>query len=278
MFAKLRNLFNKDGKGDDREFQGRVCAVFSDLFPDIIAVASDDPFMIDVGEIKIGLSNVRSRFNMSSRSDDDLRIIVGEHVRLLLETQKHIDAESPSWAATGPVLMPQLVNAERFGGMPILSIPFCGEVRIAFVLDSENAMRYVSDDMFESWEVNIKQVLDLAITNLEVRSNDISATTVPGNLFAVRSMDSFDAVRILSPMIRQAIIEAVGCPFYFGVPNRDFLVCWPKNAEMTEIWRTQVKVDSEEQPYPISKNIFESDEHGQIAEATDVKRSSGIES
>jgi uncharacterized protein YtpQ (UPF0354 family) len=150
--------------------------------------------------------------------------------------------------------------------VPVLSIPFCGEVRIAFVLDSERTFRYVTEDMFETWNVNIKEVTDLAIANLEQRSDDLAAASVQGSLLAIKTNDSFDAARILSPAIRKLIVESVGSPFCFGVPNRDFLVCWPKTDEMIAIWGIQVKTDFEEQPYAISGCIFECDEQGEISE------------
>jgi uncharacterized protein YtpQ (UPF0354 family) len=268
MFSKLRNFFSKNGTDSDREFQDRVCSILAESFPETKPVASDDPLIVEVGKLKIGLSNIRANFNASNRSDEDLRNIVEAYVAALVETEGQLEAETPSWDAAAPILMPQLVNPDRFGDISVLSIPFCADVRIAFVLDSERTFRYVADEMFEAWDVNIKEVLDRAVANLELRSADLAATVVPENLFAVRTMDSFDAARVLSPKIREVIAETVGSPFCFGVPNRDFLVCWPKNAEMSAVWGTQVKIDSQEQPYPISGNIFECDEHGEIAVIT----------
>lgn len=266
MLSKLRNLLGSKANDDESDFQRRVCAVLSTEFLGANAFASDDRSMIKVGETQISLENIRSKFNLSGRTDDDLREIVREHYLALLHTKKHLEAGSPDWETAAAILMPRIVSDGQFGKTPILTIPFCGNARIAFVLDSEKVLQYVSDELFESWERNIKEVLDGAIANLEYRSSDLAATAVPGNLFAIRTMDSFDAARILSPTIRQAIVETVGSPFCFGIPNRDFLVCWPKDAEMSEVLGNQVKIDFEEQPYPISRRVFECDEQGEINE------------
>ncbi len=268
MLKRISSLFSKNAAEKDRDFQRRVCLAISELSPVIVPIAATDPLLIEVGDVKIGLLNLRSKFNASSQTDDDLREIVAEHLAVLLETQQGMESENPSWNDAAPIIMPQLVTEERFSGMPILTFPFCSEVKIAFVLDSDRTMRYVTEEMFATWEINIKQALDRAVDNLETRSNDLSATSVPDTLIAVRSMDSFDAARILSPAVREVIVNTVGSPFLFGVPNRDFLICWSKNSEAatSELWGTQIRIDHEEQPYPISAKIFECGDDGRAVE------------
>jgi hypothetical protein len=72
-------------------------------------------------------------------------------------------------------------------------------------------------------------------------------------------MDGFDAVRIIVPEFQQLIAEHIGTPFYVGVPNRDFLICWSKSDDkefQNQMW-SQVSTDFTERPYPLSGRAFE---------------------
>ncbi|HLA94243.1 MAG TPA: hypothetical protein VK612_00880, partial [Pyrinomonadaceae bacterium] len=78
-----------------------------------------------------------------------------------------------------------------------------------------------------------------------------------------------DAVRIVDEGLQQLISEQIGSPFYAGVPNRDFLICWSKNndKEFQNQMRSQISSDFDERPYPLSRNAFEVNAGGKITPA-----------
>ena len=86
-------------------------------------------------------------------------------------------------------------------------------------------------------------------------------------------MDGFDAVRIVVSGVRDSIAEHLGSSFYFGVPNRDFLICWSKNgnAEFQDQMRGQISSDFDERPYPLSRKAFQVTLGGDIELVSDDK-------
>jgi hypothetical protein len=78
----------------------------------------------------------------------------------------------------------------------------------------------------------------------------------------VQERDGYAAVRIVLPSLRRRIAAKLGSPFYMGVPNRGFLVCWSRDFGKADDFREQVANDFEGRPHPLSPVVFLVDEHG----------------
>jgi hypothetical protein len=81
---------------------------------------------------------------------------------------------------------------------------------------------------------------------------------LPVGLVVVNTSDSFDAARILLPDLRGFFAAQIGSPFFVGIPNRDFLICYSAQTDEKTLKniRNQIATDYDERPYPLSKNIF----------------------
>jgi uncharacterized protein YtpQ (UPF0354 family) len=136
------------------------------------------------------------------------------------------------------------------------------------VLDDERSYRYVRAEELEKWGVSKSELYEVAAGNLAEKSSGMAITLIPPprGFLAVATGDGFDAVRIILPSFQELVKEHIGTPFRFGVPNRDFLICW--NAEEPEDFQTAVREnianDSKSRPYPLSSTAFEIDENGEI--------------
>jgi hypothetical protein len=86
------------------------------------------------------------------------------------------------------------------------------------------------------------------------------------SFFVVGTQDGFDAARIAVPKIRMAFGGKLGFPFYFGIPNRDFLICWSATdgTGVLQFAREKLRHDFQQQPYPISPSIFQVAADGKI--------------
>jgi len=62
------------------------------------------------------------------------------------------------------------------------------------------------------------------------------------------------------------LTEFLRGPFLFGVPNRDFLICWSKNNDTAfqDRMGDQIAQDYDERSYPLSRFVFEVSGSGEI--------------
>ena len=270
MISRFINIFKKTDGDEQRAFQGRVLKILREIQPDKNFSPSEDPLTLNLGDKVLGLTNLRSNFLLSSKTESDLRTFVTEYILNVLPGLDVTERTELGWVQESLNLMPQLMPVDFLEKLDLVSFPFAGQVVIGFVIDAEKTYSYVSKDDIKRWDVDETKIFDLALENLNERTNGIEASGAPGpnSLLVINSMDSFDAVRIISPDLQNHFGEVIGRPFYFGVPNRDFLICWTKNtdAEFQNRMRAQIAIDFEERPYPLSPSVFEVSENGDITQ------------
>lgn len=267
MISRFTNLFKQTDPDEQRAFQTRILKLLEDLYPTQTFVRADDPLTIKSGENTFGLTNLRSKV-LETHTDAELREIIAEHFDRGFAGIAAVDREDLSWEQAKSRLMPQLMPAEFTSKVPLVSSDFGDGVNLGFVLDTEETYSYISEKDLERWSVAESDVRDAAIENLKERTRGLEMMVIPGdNAFAmVKTMDGFDAVRIILPGLHTFFAESIGMPFYFGIPNRDFLICWSKKGdkEFQSQMRSQISADFDQQPYPLSRRAFEVIEEGDI--------------
>lgn len=260
MISRFINRFKRNDLDEQRAFQIKVHNVLLDLYPEKTFTITQDPLTIGTEHSTIGLTNLRSNFLLSSQSDTDLREIVAEHCSRAFAGTQHILEHEQGWESVKTKLMPQLMPAEYLEKMPLVSFPFGDNVVLSFVIDAQDAYSYVRTDELEKWNVSKDELRELAFTNLTEKSRGIEMNVIegPNGMFIINTLDGFDAVRVLDHGLQKLIAEHIGSPFYFGVPNRDFLICWSKNedTEFQNTMRLQISNDFDERPWPLSRNVF----------------------
>lgn len=270
MISRFVNLFKKSDLDEQRAFQHRVVKILMEVYPEKEFSLNDDPLALDHKGQTLGLTNIKAHFLLSTRTDQDLRAIVSEHFANVFDVAGLEDMATTTWEVANAQLMPQLMPSEYLEKLDLVSRSFGGGIVLGFVLDSEKTYSYVTKENAARWGVGDDIVYETALQNLSDRSHGIEATGVPGpnGLVVVNSMDGFDATRISLVEMRDYFATIIGFPFYFGVPNRDFLICWTKNEDpdFQNSMKIQVASDYEERPYPLSPIIFEAEESGKINE------------
>ena len=268
MIDRLINSFKRTDGDEQRAFQAKVVAILRDLHPESAFTSNEDALMIDCDESQLGLTNLKANFLQTTQTDQDLRELIADTLSVAIIAVKDVD-KSHDWNAAKGRLMPQLMPAAYLERMPLVSRPFGDIVVVGYVLDSEKAYSYVGSNELAEWNVEADEVHEIAIENLDQRSKGLEATFTPGDngLIAVAGMDGFDATRILLTGLREKFAESLSVEeFFFGIPNRDFLICWsPKgDAEFQSQMRGQIESDSESQPYPLSSKTFIARSNGEI--------------
>lgn len=269
MSSHFVNLFKKSDPDEQRAFQRRVHSVLSKIYPENIFSLTEDPLTLENDGKVIGLTNLHANFLLSSQTEGELEELAKTHLDAIINGVELAARELP-WEEARNYLMPQLMPVEVLEVSPIelINEPVAGGVYLGFVIDTVNSYSYVNREDIARWGVEAALVLEAAFSNLHERSQGIEMMAFPGEnaFFIINTMDGFDAVRLLSREMREVIAEQIGDPFYAGIPNRDFLICWAKNsdAEFQSNMSLQVATDSDQRPYPLSRRVFEVESNGSI--------------
>jgi uncharacterized protein YtpQ (UPF0354 family) len=166
-------------------------------------------------------------------------------------------------------ILPQIIPPRIPDIEALVSAPLAGDLRVGFVIDDEISYRYLDRETVKEWNISGEDLWQNAIRNLmrisqgmEVRRFSKSDTP----FIAVGVCDSYDAARILMPEFKTKVTRELGSPFNFGIPNREFLICWPASAdkEIQDFAVKQVAADFKAHQYPISPKVFQVSEDGTI--------------
>lgn len=269
MSSRFVNLFKKDDLDEQRAFQRKVHGVVSQLYPDRIFTLGDDPLKIESDETVYGLSNLSSKYLLSDQASSTLEMLIREQFDSSFRSMAPAAKDLP-WEEAKNYLMPQLMPAEFLKMAPVELVhrQFVDGVMVGVVIDSESNYQYVNVEGRDEWGIEVDEIFEAAFENLDQRSQGIEMMAFPGDngFFIVSTRDGFDAVRLLSPKMRKVVAEHIGSPFFAGVPNRDFLICWSAtaDAEFQAKMRLQISSDFDEQPYPLCRLALNVPESGEI--------------
>ena len=275
MISKFTNQFKKNDFEEQKSFQNRVLGLLQKNYPDVKFTKSDDPLIIFYNENKLGLSNLYAQFLLTGQTNFELMELATEHFEKVFGLQDLIENIERSWEETRSLILPQLMPVEYSAKYRAIGFPFGGDVNVGFVVDDEKAYRYVTEEDLKNWSVSDAELRESSIRNLARKSSNLEMTFIPppNGMFVINTMDSFDAARILLPSLQRFFAEKLGSPFCFGIPNRDFLICWTKSGDRNfqNHIRKQIAGDFEERPYPLSKHAFELDENGSVNQLSDFQ-------
>jgi uncharacterized protein YtpQ (UPF0354 family) len=270
MSSRFTRIFYKTDEDQLRSLQARVAAILAEKYPDSAVTRSRDPRVIEFDGRTCGLTNIYSAFLLTGLTDADLRVIVNTQFDVLTAAEALVDRDELECDGVRSKLMPQLMPAEFLEKIQLVSCEFGDEVVLGFVIDTEKAYSYVSVEDARRWGVSTEDLREIAFQNLDERSQgiEILAFPTPNGFVVINTLDGFDAVRILSPKMHEFIKGIIGAPFRFGVPNRDFLICWEKNDDLDHQTKFtgQISQDFDERPYPLSRNVFEVSADGTISQ------------
>lgn len=254
---------------DPELFRGRVLATAQAAFPELsISAPPTEWDLLVVGGTQIGLANMRAKFQLSEGSEEELEAIVRDHLAALTQ----VEGDLPPFGEARQRLRPQIMPMDFAVEMPLIAFPFAPLLMVGLVLDSERSYQYLRPEHAEKWGRTHLQLLDEALANLDRASDGIGlhySENEESKIIFAQQADGFDAARVLMPKLRQLAADRLGAPFYFAIPNRDFLMMWnlEAGAEFQETLRNQIALDFGCQPYPLSPKVFTLSAEGEIHEA-----------
>jgi hypothetical protein len=258
---------------DNAVFRDRVIAIAGELFPDVeFKSLHDEPDVVLAGEMRLGLQNIRAKFQLEQHSEDDLRALVEDHFGPVI----HKEAPSLDDFSLDELrdrIFPQVMPSEYVDAapFPLVSFPLASGIRIGLVADFPQTYMYLRKEDLARWSISQDAVYEIALENLEEASRgvDIHLTENGSETFlAIESGDGYDAVRILVPGMQKFFSSHLGETFRFGIPNRDFLICWRIDGSEVFHEKMEAKIiqDNSERPYPLSSSVFVRNSEGNIHE------------
>ncbi|MEM7383404.1 MAG: DUF1444 family protein [Verrucomicrobiota bacterium] len=258
---------------DDKHFREEVIEAARKLFPGAeFKPHPEKDHVVLVGENQLGLQNLRSKFDLIPPEERNLSRLVSEHFTPLLSRNLPSLDDLPLDEVQDK-LFPQIMPGDFTRAAPstILSFPFARDIRVGVVADFPDAYMYVRLEDLERWKISADQAFATALENLETASADLDMHFVdngPNTFAAVASGDGYDAVRILLPGLQSFLAQHLGETFRFGIPNRDFLICWRLDCDDSfhQDFSSKVAADHGEQPYPLSPSVFVRNEEGNMQE------------
>lgn len=267
MISRFINLFKKNDLDEQRAFQNKVLSMLTDIYPEREFSADPDPLVIVSGENKLGLTNLRSYYLLEGQDDVELIDRIKTHIGAVIQ-KSELPEEDLNFESLRQKIMPQLMPVDFLTRMSLVNFPFGDDVVLGFVLDGDEAYRYIRDEDLNAWTIDKEELKEIALFNLSERSRGIEMQVLnDDSIFVINTMDGFDAVRITMPKLRELVAENIGSPFCFGIPNRDFLICWSYEAAGGKFHNdmvTQVASDRDERPYPLSGSAFLVNEQNEI--------------
>jgi hypothetical protein len=254
-------------------FRARVIEAAQELFPLVdFREDPDEENIIFAGEIKLGLQNMRAKLALDEHTDDEFRELVRKHFSpALVRDAPSLDEISLEEIRSQLFLQIMPAEYRNAAKLPLVSFPFVSGLRVGIVADFPESYLYVRKEDLERWKIEDEEAHDIARNNLEDASRELGIQTAgEGNdiFLMISARDGYDAARILLPGLQEFIGSQLGETFRFGIPNRDFLICWQIDCSEShhKQLRGQIIKDHSERPYPLSPSLFVRNAEGNFHE------------
>lgn len=263
-------------------FRDRVIATVQEIYPHYI-VRPVEPHLADVFFVGNKQDNVRVtvplrdlyiRFNLSERTDEDLKeTIFAEYAGMLnLADDAEIIEEQyePTWDDVKQYSRPQHRKMTELSGTHIV-MPFGEDVCTILIIDRpQDQISYIIDQqMLDRWDKTFDDVYKIAMGNLSTMADglEIVGTMTPHKKLWNELGTEWASVSLLLPNMRYTLAETIGSPFRFAIPSRHRFYAWVDldDAEHQAAMKAQIEQEIEQWPNSLTTTIYEVDTQGNIS-------------
>lgn len=172
-----------------------------------------------------------------------------------------------TWDEARGFVYPQIVPKEETDQTLLIHRELSPRLDVTYVLLFEDQYAFIAENSLIQWEVDEDILHQEALRNLDrlakkVRLNFASKSSDgEAQYVTIEKGDGLSASYILSPTIRQNVVDQLGEPFIAAIPMRDFLIFWKEDFSLEEKFREQVLQEYErekeqEENYALSPEIF----------------------
>lgn len=250
-------------------FTQRVLEVLQREFPTHGFRLGEEMGVITDGTAQFGLSNLLSQHEQSSMTEEEFDAAIVKNFSNAIKLLNGVgDAIPETWEEAKSRLRVQLVSANVVDLGNAVTFPFSQDVHVSLVSDCDAGYAYIGPEDLERWGQSALDAIEIGKQNIFESNESLPLNVMSGAtpLLVIQTGDGYDAARILSPEIRQAIIDQFTSESgdeereaYVGIPNRDFLIAWPVSTqqELHEQLSETVAKDAKKQAHPLSNRVFQ---------------------
>ena len=243
------------------QFLARVIAIVHERFPLVKIEPGDEGFSLSVNGAVAPLENL---YRVTALHPEDLKHHVERWAVELLRAAEGTPDQAASFEDVKDRILPMVVRAGEDGSAPsptVVSQPLIAGLTVAYAIDNDRTIAYISKTRFEQWGVSLDQLHQTALDNLIARSEAIAAHAAQDengrvNLILFQTMDGYDASRILLPTLHDRLREHLGSPFAAGIPNRDILLCFRDDEETIGRLKQQIAEDYRRMPHQVTDRLL----------------------
>lgn len=248
-------------------FVAQVIEIVQKRFPLLSITAVDDDFAVRIKPRRERgpghLASLENLYRMTILDPEETRHHVERWaVELLRASEGHPDEEGPFEALRErvmPMILPSQLCDEAYES--VVSEPLIEGLRVAYAIDSDRTISYISRNLFDSWKINLERLHDAAIENLVKRSEEMHANVAQDkedriSLVILSQRDGYDASRLLLPTLHERLSEHLGSPFLAAIPHRDILLCFREDEETVARLVPQISDDFKRMPHQLTEQLM----------------------
>lgn len=247
-------------EADRQQFVQRVIQIVTQRFPLVKIDPAGGAFAVKVNGHYASLENV---YRMTAMAPDDSKHHIERWMVELLRASEGSPDEGADFEQIKdrvyPMILSETVSEEQRESM--ITQPLIGDLAIAYALDNDRTITYILRRHFNKWKIDLDTLHETAINNLVTKSEAINAQAAQDesgevNLILFRTMDGYDASRLLLPTLHERLREYLGSPFAGAIPNRDILLCFRNNESTVTRIRKQVREDFKKMPHQVTDKLL----------------------
>jgi uncharacterized protein YtpQ (UPF0354 family) len=142
----------------------------------------------------------------------------------------------------------------------LLTTEWLADVLIVYAIKSKKLFRFVTPWDLDRWGIEAPALEKLAVenlTNLPWPREVVGARSHSGGrIMVIQTDDNLASSRLLHPELHKVFANALGSPFWAGIPCRDRLVLFSDRKALKQRVARKLRKDSETSGYPITPNPF----------------------
>jgi uncharacterized protein YtpQ (UPF0354 family) len=159
-----------------------------------------------------------------------------------------------------PVLKPRAYIREEGPTQHMLTSEWLVDVICCYAIKRPKLFRFVTGWDVNRWGTDAATLHELALENLKrlpwPRRLEGSRDPDGGRIILVETGDSMTASRLLHPELHKVFSQALGSPFWAGIPDRSTLVLYSDRRTLKKRIARRLKKDHDTSAYPITPRPF----------------------
>ncbi|HWB53819.1 MAG TPA: DUF1444 family protein [Tepidisphaeraceae bacterium] len=254
-------MAESERKDSDRKyFVEQVVQIVRQRFPLVKIEPMTEAFALKVNGHMASLEHV---YRMTTLQPEETKHQIERWMVELLRASEGSPDEGADFNQIKDRVYPMILSGSASDDQreSMVSQPLVGELSVAYALDSDRTMTYILRRHFDEWKIDMETLHQTAIDNLVTRSEAINAQAAQDedgeiNLILFRTMDGYDASRVLLPTLHERLREYLGSPFAAAIPNRDILLCFRNSEPTLSRIREQVHEDFIKMPHHVTDQLL----------------------